>query len=348
LIRSIVLSAALLTLAVAGRAEKKVSLKIAHPPALAALAGRPVTLGQVTGDCSKEFADLVVQDMRAHGVTVDGGTGAVVLSIDVSRCEGRPQQPILGEGLPAVHISRTDGWFAAQLRIADPASGQELASFAVHGHAQKDNQSQTASPEWPAPAELKVLALRQAIAEAQRLYAPWTENRELPFMDSKDCHMKQAYDLAKNSEYQGVVSLLEDAAGACAAKPAMEASYDLGVAYFALGKYAGALAAFEKASGLNGGKLTAALEDECRKESAIIQARQARAAPAASGPPVQTGMVMTNDLVIKMIDGNIAEAEVLRMIANQPGRFSLEPADLARLKAASVPDSIFSAMRNKK
>jgi hypothetical protein len=57
---------------------------------------------------------------------------------------------------------------------------------------------------------------------------------------------------------------------------------------------------------------------------------------------------MTNDFVIKLIDGNVADAEVLKMIANQPGRFSLEPADLARLKAAGVPDSVIAAMRNKK
>jgi hypothetical protein len=57
---------------------------------------------------------------------------------------------------------------------------------------------------------------------------------------------------------------------------------------------------------------------------------------------------MTNDFVIKLIDGNIAEEEVLKMIANQPGRFSLEPADVAKLKAASVPESVIAAMRNKK
>jgi hypothetical protein len=44
----------------------------------------------------------------------------------------------------------------------------------------------------------------------------------------------------------------------------------------------------------------------------------------------------------------VAEEEVLKMIANQSGRFSLEPADLARLKAAGVPDSAIAAMRNKK
>jgi hypothetical protein len=57
---------------------------------------------------------------------------------------------------------------------------------------------------------------------------------------------------------------------------------------------------------------------------------------------------MTNELIVKLIDGNVAEEEVLKMIANQPGRFSVEPGDMAKLKAAGVPDAVITAMRNKK
>jgi len=49
-----------------------------------------------------------------------------------------------------------------------------------------------------------------------------------------------------------------------------------------------------------------------------------------------------------LIDGNVAEGEVLKMIANQPGRFSLEAGDVARLKAAGVSDAVTAAMRAKK
>ncbi|MGD0361837.1 MAG: tetratricopeptide repeat protein [Bryobacteraceae bacterium] len=336
-------------------AEKKITIQITHPPSLgAALAGRMVAPGQMTGDCSKEFADLLFADLRAHGLTKTGGADvsapAIVLSINVSRCEGRPQQAILGEGLPAVHIARTDGWFAAQLQAVDPANGQEVASVAVQGHAQKENQSQTGEPEWPAPSELKALAMRKAIGEAQRLYTTWTENRDLPFMDGKECHMKQAYDLAKASDFQGVVRLLKGEVDSCnpGSKAGMEAWYDLGVAYMQLGRFDGAAAAFEKASALNGGKPAAELMAECQREVAAIQARQPKPAPPAQGPPVQTGMVMTNDLIVKLIQGNVAEDEVVKMIANQPAHFSLEPADLAQMKAAGVPESVITAMRNKK
>jgi hypothetical protein len=334
-------------------AEKKITVKVVHPPSLAtAFAGKFVQPGTLTGDCAKEFGDLLFEDMRAHGVAMAGGQSAtaaaapaMVLSIDVSRCEGRPLPAILGEGLPAAHIARTEGWFVAQLRAVDAASGREVASVAVHGHAQKENQSQATAPEWPAASELKSLAVRQGLAEARRMYATWTESRELPFMDGKECHMKQAYDLAKAGDFDGVARLLKGEVESCnpGAKAGMEAWYDLGLAYMQLRNFDGAVMAFEKALPLNGGKLVDGLLDECRKQVA-----PPKPAPVAPGPPVQTGILMTNDFVIKLIDGNVAEAEVIQMIANQPGRFSLEPADIAKLRAANVPDSVIAAMRDKK
>jgi hypothetical protein len=353
------LAVALVFLIVGGgaRAEKKLVFKINHSPSLAGvLAGKLVTPGQLTGECAKEFGALVFQDMRAHGIAVQGtdssgpAAPAIAVSVSVSQCEARPQPAILGEGLPAVHISRTEGWFKAEVRAVDSASGRELAVVAVHGHAQKENQSQTSSPEWPGTSELKSMALRQGVADAQRFYAPWVESREIPFMDSKECGLKQAFDVAKAGDYEALLKLSRANAESCGAgsKVAMEAWYNLGVACFLARRYDEALAAFEKASALNGGKLVAGLMDECRKESAAIVALQPKAPPPMQGPPVQTGMVMTNDLIVKLIDGNVAEEEVLKMIANQPGKFSMAPDDLARLRAAKVPESVIAAMQNKK
>src|ERR1019366_1122805 len=254
MIRSLAVAVGFLIVGCHARAEKRITVKITHSPSLAGgLAGKLVTPGQLTGDCAKEFGDLVFQDMRAHGVAMAGGAGsaaaatpAIVLSINVSRCEARPQPAILGEGLPAVHIARTEGWFLAQVRAVDAASGQEVAAVAVRGHAQKDNQSQTSTPEWPAPSELKSMALRQGLAEAQRLYAPWIESREIPFMDSKECHLKQAFDVAKAGDYDALVKLSRANAESCGtgSKAAMEAWYNVGVAYLLVRKYDEAVSAF--------------------------------------------------------------------------------------------------------
>jgi hypothetical protein len=351
LTRSLALGVGLFIAACHAGAEKRITVKITHPPVLAeALAGKGVALGAISGDCAQEFADLLVEDMRAHGVVMGASLlPTVALSIAVTRCEAHTLAPILGGGLPAIHISRTEGAFLAAVRAADAANGRELANVTVRGHAQKENESQSLAPEYPAPAEVKSMALHQGLAEAQRLYAPWMESREIAFADSKECHLKQAFDLAKAGDYDALLRLSQANAEACAgSKTAMEADYNLGVAYMLVRKYDEAVAAFQKAAELNGGKLVAGLLDECRKDAAALQARQPKTPHAAPGKRAQTGILMTNDFVIRLVDGNIAEDEILKMIANQPGRFSLEPADVSRLQAAHVPDSIIGAMRNKK
>ena len=338
-----------------GHAEKRITVKITHSPALAEAAGKRITVGRVTGDCAREFGELIRNDLRVHGVgivTSDPAASlipAAIISVDVSRCEAHTQQPILGSGLPAVHISRTEGTFVALVRAVDPADGRELAAVSVRGHAQKENQSQTLAPEYPAPADVKVLAMRQGLAEAARLYSPWIENREIPFSDNKECRLKQAFDLAKAGDYQALLPASRANAESCGqSKAAMEAWYNLGVANMVLLKYGDAISAFEKAEQLNGGKLVDGLLDECRKEAAALQARQPKPQPAAApGAPVQTGILMTNSFVIRLVDANIDEQEILQMIANQPGRFSFAQADLERLKAAQVPDAIVAAMRSK-
>ena len=337
-------------------AEKRISVKITHSSLLADAAGVRISLGRVSGDCSREFADLLLQDMHAHEVgLIASNPGAsqpvpaAVLSIDVTRCEAHNLAPILGSGLPAMHISRTEGFFAASIRAADPASGRELAAATVHGHAQKENESQTLAPEYPAPAEVKLLAVRHGLTDAARLYTPWIETREVPFADGNQCHLKQAAEAAKSGDYEALVRQSQANAEACAAgsKPAMEAWYNLGVASMLVRRYSDAIAAFEKAAQLKGAKLVGGLLAECRQEAAILEARRPKPIPAAPAQPGQTGVVMTNDFVMQLVNGNVAEAEILKMIASQPCRFSLDPAGLERLKAAGVPASVVAAMRNK-
>jgi hypothetical protein len=62
---------ALLILAVHARAEKRITVKIKHSPTLAVALGKRISLGRVSGDCGKEFGDLLLADMRARGVTIE-------------------------------------------------------------------------------------------------------------------------------------------------------------------------------------------------------------------------------------------------------------------------------------
>jgi len=332
-------------------AEKRIVVKITHFPVLgASLAGKRIVIGPLAGECSQELAEILKPDLASHGLEA-AGAETLALSIQVERCQALPLPPILGSGLPAMHIARTEGHFQATLQVTDPAGRHELASITVRGDAQKENQSQTSTPEHPAPAEVKSIALHQAFAQAQRLYLPWTENREIPFMDGKECNVRDAIEPARSGDYAGLVKVAKAAADSCApgSKASAQAWYNLGVASMLVRRYDDALAAFDQAKDLNSGKLVAGLADECRQESVMAKARQPKPPAAeAAGEVRRTGMVLTNDLIIRLVDGNVAEDEIIKMIGNQPTRFSLEPGDIAKLKAAGVPDSVVAAMRNQK
>jgi len=356
--RAVMVAGALLVLAVRASAEKTVTVKIEHAAALdRALAGKQVVFGRISGDCASEFSDSLRQDLISHGIPVVSSpaaanqTPAISISIDVTRCDAHPLPPIMGPGLPATHISRTEGHFLASIRAADPATGAELAALAVRGDAQKENESQTTTPEYPSPPEVKQMAIQRALLEAQRLYTPWIENRGVPVMDNKECGLKQAYELVKAGDYQGFLRQSRANADSCGpgSKAAGEAWYNLGVAALLARRYDDALAAFAKAQELRGNKLAAGLVEICRTERAALAARTPPPEkPPERGAATQIGIVMTNDFVVKLVQGNVDEAEILKMIAAQPGRFSLGPDDLVKLKQSSVPDAVIAAMRDKK
>jgi hypothetical protein len=139
-------------------AEKKWQGQMPHRPILGqGLSGAKVILNPISGRCSKEFGDLLRKDLIAHDISVlsesdikaAGGqariaisfpiTGASeelgkllgptdVISIDITQCQALPLQPMLGSGVPATHISRTEAHFLARLRVTDLSSGAELVT----------------------------------------------------------------------------------------------------------------------------------------------------------------------------------------------------------------------------
>src|SRR5271157_2634887 len=173
--RWLALVAVVLAAAPQASAEKKASVKVYHAARLPALTGSRVVIGQVAGDCARELADLLAGDLALHRIGVVSreevaslppGLPVVTISTEVSRCQALPVPAIVGSGMPAVHISRTEGRILASIRVVDLASGAELATEAIRAEAKKDNQSQSAQPEWPGAPEVKELTLRQALGEA--------------------------------------------------------------------------------------------------------------------------------------------------------------------------------------
>jgi hypothetical protein len=57
---------------------------------------------------------------------------------------------------------------------------------------------------------------------------------------------------------------------------------------------------------------------------------------------------MTNDLVLKLLQQDVAEDVIAGLIASQPARFSLGAEDLENLKQAGVPETLIAMMQAKK
>lgn len=56
---------------------------------------------------------------------------------------------------------------------------------------------------------------------------------------------------------------------------------------------------------------------------------------------------LTNDAVVKMVQSGLGEGLVISMIQGQPGKYSLSPDELVKLKNAGVSEKILAAMASK-
>lgn len=338
-------------------AQKKVAVRVTHPAGFGAvLLGKKVILGPGTGECAQEFLELLKPDLAAHRVLVvpetEADGPAVRLTVAVARCDTRRREPMVGSGLPAAHISRVEGRFQAQIRATDIASGKELASDTVRAEAHKENRSETSPPEYPAQSEVRELLLAKALAAAQRLYVPWMESQELPFFDDQECGLRQAFELVKAADYDGALKAARGSAGSCqaAAKLTAGAWYNYGVVLMLKRSYDDALAAFNEAQQRYSRKFVPEIAAGCQKDKALVDAEKAVRASAAAAPAGtgQTGILLTNEFVLKMVRANVAEEEIVKMIAAQPCRFELGPDDLRKLREAGTPEAVISAMAGKR
>jgi hypothetical protein len=184
--RYLALSIALLIANFPALGEKKLQVKMPHAAVLGEnLAGAQVVLGEVTGRCAKEFADLLRQDLIAHGIPLvarpePGASAVVAISVDIARCEALPREALLGSGIPAPHISRTEGHFLATVHVRDFTSGDELVAQTLRADPAKENQAYSTQPEYPAPSDLIEIGRLQGLGQTRRLYQAWADNQEVP------------------------------------------------------------------------------------------------------------------------------------------------------------------------
>jgi len=154
----------------------------------------------------------------------------------------------------------------------------------------------------------------------------------------------------KSGDYDGALKLARDSATSCAAAPKVVAGawYNLGVVLTAQRFYSEALYAFEQAHTPTGKGPAAALIAGCRNDGAIADAAGPLALPEKDQIQVQSAAVMTNAFVMKLVESNVAEDDIVRMVTDQPASFDLGADDLAKLRAAGTPPAVLSAMLNKR
>ncbi len=381
--------------------KKKIPVTINHPPTLGInLKGKTVAFNPATGNaCRQQFVDSLAEDFGAHGVSlvnranlnailkehqfqfsssadqasaVEFGKlsgAALMVFVNVTRCEPHRAPPmdaaqIIGQ---PIHISRMEAHVQASIRTVDLASGRESVK-SVQSDQQKDNQSQGLQrPVYPSPEEVIDLAVKDGVAQASRLFFPWTETQQVAFMDSKDCNLKQAYDLLKTGDIDGVLKLSLENVERCKAdpKPAHQADalYNLGIAYTLAHDYDNALDALNKSQALHSDKEVLQAIVECRKakagDEAVIRkqgendreddkrkeddhlkkvAEEKRIAEDA----------ITNEYIVRSLKEGMGEDLLVVMIQTKPAKFSTSPNDLLALKKAGVPDKVIAAMLTKK
>ena len=240
-----------------------------------------------------------------------------MIFVTVSRCS--VERSLLSEKQfvgPPVNVSRTDGHFLASVHTVDLATGSEFAVRSLETNPRRENRSTNGIAESPGEVEVQDVAVHEAATKAERLFFPWTETRQMAFMNSKERNLKAAYDLLRTGDNQGALKLSRENVETCKSDPKLnhqsDAWYNLGVAHFVADDYENALQAMSEANKLHSDKTILDAITGIRqqivdaKKAAEIDIRQSTAAAAEQGKQQQRAQdaaesTLTNDTIIGQV-----------------------------------------------
>src|ERR1022692_4297138 len=159
--------------------------------------------------------------------------------------------------------------------------------------------------------------------------------------------------LAESGRFFGLGARRPGERRICQAGPKIAAAawYDIAIAYMLVQNYDGALSALSKSQKLHDIREAADMADQCRRNKTFAEAlarqvvewtREEHKNDKPAGE-VQTGIIFDNDLVVRLVQGNVADEDIIKMIGTEPNRFALSSEDLAKLRDAGVPEAIVKA-----
>lgn len=377
----------------------QVPVTIQHPAAKPLnLAGKRLAFNVTGGTCASELEDQINSTFGNKGVNiVDRGhiddilreqnfqagsdvdpSKAVAIGrllgptlmvfVGVTRCYTDPpkrlvQQNIIG---PPTYISKTEAHLRASLRVVDLSTGRVLDTQPLNADSADQTSDPNGYPEAPSQADELDSVEKKAVAQVERRYFPWSEQRMVTFMNGKECNLRQAYNLLKANDLRGALQASQEGVEACKSDPKgnheADALYDLGIMYFLAGRYDDSLKALTESQRLHNDSAVLKAMADCReaRDQAGTVAREEAAntdpppgAPGAqpmpqAAPAAPSKDTLTNSDIINMVRGGLNADLILKMIGTRPGHFSTEPQDLLSLKSAGVPDSVISAMLDKR
>lgn len=257
------------------------------------------------------------------------------------------------------YISRTSVMLRASIRSVDLATARIFAATTVESSPSLENRvDDRCCPEFPSELQLADVAVQDAVEQAARLFAPWTETVSLVYYDDKDCGLKSAHGLHKGGDIAGALRQSLANVEQCKAMPSGKAKvlarayHNVGIGYFSQGEYGKAIEALEEAQRIRPASIHVEAIAACRKaealdsdmrrieESAVLSRESVEDAAKAK----RASQEMTNDDVVALVDASLPPEIVLSKIKTAQCRFDTRTEALIKLKEAKVPDPVIVAM----
>jgi hypothetical protein len=144
------------------------------------------------------------------------------------------------------------------LQAVDLKSGRIGKALPLEAVPVVTQKSREGYPEGASIDEVQRQAVTMVASQVERVFLPWTEERELVFFDDKDCDLRTAASLMKAGDINGALERSRQNVEACRANPKAKekhrrrALHNLATALFASGDTAAALPVFEEALRLGG------------------------------------------------------------------------------------------------
>lgn len=302
----------------------KVQVALRHPPGLGLKVSK-IAFGPARGDKSDELVDAIVQDfvqagievidrqhvqeiLREHQFNLSGYVDqrsaaelgkilgpAALIFVNVQRAATEHKQLYEdlrdSKGNPhRRYISRTQAFLKASVQTVDLTTGRVFQAVTIDYSPKEENTSMDrCCSEYPSEFTVMDNALRLAVQDVHRLFAPWTENRELYFFDDKSCGLKNAHAMLKAGDTEGALAESARNLEECQATPNVKpkivahAKYNLGMAHVLTGNYAEALRHLSESQRIDASGITVETIAETRRMMDVAAALQRVEARAAIG-----------------------------------------------------------------